>query len=197
MQDKRLRICHVVKLHRFGGYLTPKHFIVKFGVTATIILILFIHSKGISQPQHSFEIKNGSFVYDGHPILIHSGEIHFARIPRAYWRHRLKMMRAMGLNTVSTYVFWNYHETAPGVWDFKTDNRDIAEFVKIAQEEGLMVILRPGPYACAEWEFGGYPWWLLKNKNLEIRTYNKAFLDSCRTYIGELAKQVKNLQITH
>lgn len=103
----------------------------------------------------------------------------------------------MGLNTVSTYVFWNYHETAPGVWDFKSDNRDIAEFVKIAQEEGLMVILRPGPYACAEWEFGGYPWWLLKNEKLEIRTYNKAFLDSCRTFIAELAKQVKNLQITH
>jgi len=81
----------------------------------------------------------------------------------------------MGLNTVATYVFWNYHETAPGKWDFKTENRNIREFVKIAQEEGLFVILRPGPYACAEWEFGGYPWWLQLNKDLEIRTYNSHF----------------------
>lgn len=103
----------------------------------------------------------------------------------------------MGLNTVATYVFWNYQETAPGVWDFKTDSRDIAAFVKTAQEEGLMVILRPGPYACAEWEFGGYPWWLQKNKDLIIRNNNKPFLDSCRVYINKLAEQVKNLQITH
>ena len=103
----------------------------------------------------------------------------------------------MGLNAVATYVFWNYQETVPGIWDFKTDSRDVAEFVKIAQEEGLMVILRPGPYACAEWEFGGYPWWLQKNKGLVIRTNNKAFLDSCRVYINHLAEQVKNLQITH
>ena len=103
----------------------------------------------------------------------------------------------MGLNTVATYVFWNYQETAPGVWDFKSDSRDVAAFVKIAQEEGLMVILRPGPYACAEWEFGGYPWWLQKNKDLVIRNNNKAFLDSCRVYINHLADQVKNLQISH
>ena len=103
----------------------------------------------------------------------------------------------MGLNTVATYVFWNYHETAPGVWDFKSDSRDIAEFVKIAGEEGLMVIVRPGPYVCAEWEFGGYPWWLQKEKSLVIRTNNQPFLDSCRTFINHLAAQLKNLQITH
>ena len=147
--------------------------------------------------KHTFEIKDGNFIYDGKPIQIHSGEMHFARVPKPYWRQRLQMMKAMGLNTVATYVFWNYQEPSPGIWDFKSDNRNIAEFIKIAGEEGMMVILRPGPYACAEWEFGGYPWWLQKEKSLVIRSYNQPFLDSCRTYINHLAAQVKDLQITH
>ena len=150
-----------------------------------------------AQPKHTFEIKGGNFLYDGKPVQIHSGEMHFARVPKAYWKQRLQMMKAMGLNTVATYVFWNYQETSPGVWDFKTDSRNIAEFIKTAQDVGLMVILRPGPYACAEWEFGGYPWWLQKEKSLVIRSYNQPFLDSCKTYINHLAAQVKDLQITH
>ncbi len=161
------------------------------------IVLMLIQLSGFSQAKHTFEIKDGNFVYDGKPVQIRSGEMHFARVPRAYWRQRLKMIKAMGMNTVATYVFWNYQETAPGVWDFKTDSRDIAAFIKTAQEEGLMVILRPGPYACAEWEFGGYPWWLQKNKDMVVRGNNKAFLDSCRIYIDHLAQQVKDLQITH
>ncbi|MEO8568039.1 MAG: beta-galactosidase, partial [Ginsengibacter sp.] len=159
------------------------------------LFLLFI-TAAFSQQKHSFAIKEGAFVYDGKPVQIHSGEMHFARVPEEYWRHRLQMIKAMGLNTVATYVFWNYHETAPGVWDFKTGNKNIREFIKIAQDVGLMVILRPGPYACAEWEFGGYPWWLLKEKSLVIRSYNQPFLDSCKTYINRLAEQVKDLQIT-
>jgi beta-galactosidase len=159
--------------------------------------LLTLIATTFGQQKHTFEIKGGNFLYDGKPIQIHSGEMHFARVPKAYWRQRLQMMKAMGLNTVATYVFWNYQEPSPGVWDFKTDSRNIAEFVKIAGEEGMMVILRPGPYACAEWEFGGYPWWLQKQKSLVIRTYNQPFLDSCRTYINHLAAQVKDLQITH
>lgn len=150
-----------------------------------------------SKAAHTFEVKGGEFVYDGKPIKIHSGEMHFARVPKEYWRHRLQMMKAMGLNTVATYVFWNYHETAPGVWDFKSESRNIHEFIKTAQEVGLMVILRPGPYACAEWEFGGYPWWLQKNKELVIRTYNQPFLDSCKVYMTKLAEQVKDLQVSN
>jgi len=130
-----------------------------------------------SNAKHSFEIKNGSFVYDGKPIQIHSGEMHFARIPHQYWHQRLKMLKAMGMNTVATYVFWNFQETAPGVWNFKGDH-DLAGFVKAAGEEGLMVILRPGPYACAEWEFGGFPWWLQKTPGMVVRTNNQPFLDS-------------------
>ena len=158
--------------------------------------LLFSCTWVIAQQKQVFEIKDGQFLYNKKPIQIHSGEMHYARIPKEYWRHRLKMLKAMGLNTVATYVFWNYHNTAPGVWDFKTENRNISEFIKLAKEEGLFVILRPGPYACAEWEFGGYPWWLQKNKDLVIRSNNKPFLDSCRIYINKLAEQVKPLLVS-
>nr|GFC61048.1 hypothetical protein [Tanacetum cinerariifolium] len=100
----------------------------------------------------------------------------------------------MGLNTVATYIFWNYHHPTPGTWDFKTGSHNLPEFLKTAQEEGLFVILRPGPYACAEWEFGGYPWWLQQNKNLVIRANNQPFLDSCNVYLRKLAGQVKGYQ---
>ncbi|MFT3911091.1 MAG: beta-galactosidase [Ferruginibacter sp.] len=164
-------------------------------------LLFFLLSIGLAVPsftqtKHSFEIKDGHFLFDNKPIHIYSGEMHYARVPEAYWRQRLQMIKAMGLNTVCTYVFWNYHETAPGVWDFKTGNRNIKAFLKIAKEEGLMVILRPGPYACAEWEYGGYPWWLVKNRSLQIRSWNQPFLDSCRSYINKLAEVVKGMQVT-
>ena len=148
------------------------------------------------QTKHTFAIANGNFIYDGKPIQIHSGEMHYARVPAPYWRHRMKMMKAMGLNAVATYIFWNHHETSPGVWDWTTGTHNLRQFIKTAGEEGLMVILRPGPYCCAEWEFGGYPWWLPKAKDLVIRTDNKAFLDSCRVYINQLANQVRDLQVT-
>ena len=161
------------------------------------VVLINTHTSAQNNSRHIFCIAGSAFLLDGKPFQIHSGEMHFARIPKEYWRHRLQMIKALGLNTVSTYVFWNYHETAPGIWDFKTGNRDIASFIKIAGEEGLMVILRPGPYACAEWEFGGYPWWLQKEKSLVIRTNNQPFLDSCKVYINKLAGQIKDLLVTH
>ena len=123
-----------------------------------LFLIAFLATLSVTataQQKHTFDIKGGEFVYDGKPTKIYSGEMHFARVPKEYWSHRLKMLKAMGLNTVATYVIWNYHETAPGIWDFKTESRNIAEFIKLAEKEGLMVILRPGPYACAEWSLEG------------------------------------------
>lgn len=140
-----------------------------------------------------FSISDGEFRRGGEAFQVHSGEMHYPRIPKEYWRQRFQMMRAMGLNTVATYVFWNYHETAPGIWDFKTGNKNLREYIKTAGEEGLNVILRPGPYVCAEWEFGGYPWWLQQNPKLEIRANNEAFLDSCKTYLTHLYKEVDGL----
>jgi len=168
----------------------------KIFLTFAVIALTAISYSAYPQAKHTFAITNGNFLYDGQPIKIYSGEMHYERIPAPYWRHRLKMAKAMGLNAVATYVFWNYHETAPGVWDWTTGNRNIKQFVQTAAEEGLMVILRPGPYSCGEWEFGGYPWWLQKEKKLVVRTMNEPFLDSCRVYINQLAEQLKDMQIT-
>lgn len=163
----------------------------------TLPFMLRASAQKINKDKHNFTINNGEFMLDGLPIKIHSGEMHYARIPKPYWRHRLKMMKAMGLNAVATYVFWNYHETVPGIWDFKSGNRDVAEYIRIAQEEGLFVILRPGPYVCAEWEFGGYPWFLQKTPGMVIRGYNEAYLAATKAYFTNLYSQLGNLQITH
>ncbi|PKF75548.1 glycoside hydrolase family 35 protein [Chryseobacterium sp. PMSZPI] len=162
-----------------------------------LYIILFISSCNLMFSQKgNFQIKNGHFLLNAQPFTIYSGEMHYPRVPSEYWKQRLQMMKAMGLNTVTTYVFWNYHEEAPGKWNFSGE-KDLKKFIKTAQEVGLYVIIRPGPYVCAEWEFGGYPWWLQKNKNLEIRRDNKAFLEECEKYISQLAKQIVPLQINH
>ncbi len=160
-----------------------------------IILLFFTFNIVFSQ-RGNFEIKEGNFFLNGKPFTVYSGEMHYPRVPSEYWKHRLEMMKAMGLNTVTTYVFWNYHEEAPGKWNFSGE-KDLQKFIKTAQEVGLYVIIRPGPYVCAEWEFGGYPWWLQKNKELEIRRDNRAFLEECRKYIHQLAKQVVPMQINN
>lgn len=159
-------------------------------------LLLFLFSPLAVQAQtHTFEIKGGEFMYDNTPLRILSGEMHYPRIPHQYWRHRMQMLKAMGLNAVATYVFWNAHEPEPGKWDF-TGDKNLAEYIKIAGEEGLMVILRPGPYVCAEWEFGGYPWWLQNVEGLELRRDNEQFLKYTQLYINRLYKEIGGLQIT-
>jgi beta-galactosidase len=133
------------------------------------------------------------FELDGNRFQIISGAIHYARVPRAYWRDRLKKARAMGLNTVETYVFWNLHEPEPGKYDF-SGQQNVAEFIREAQQEGLYVILRPGPYVCAEWEFGGYPAWLLRNPNIKVRTSDPAFLDPATRWLHRLGQELAPLQ---
>ncbi|MBS7256068.1 glycoside hydrolase family 35 protein [Flavobacterium branchiicola] len=162
----------------------------------TILFSISVLLTTTAQQKQTFAISDGNFLLNGKPIQIHSGEMHYSRIPQQYWRHRLQMMKAMGLNAVATYVFWNYHEVAPGVWDFKTGNKNLAEYIKTAQEEGLFVILRPGPYVCAEWEFGGYPWFLQNVPNMVIRGNNPEYLAATKAYFTELYKQVASLQIT-
>ncbi len=147
-----------------------------------------------SAQSHSFGVKDGQFQLDGKPFQIISGEMHYARIPRAYWRDRFRMARAMGLNTVTTYIFWNVHEPTPGVYDF-SGNYDVAEFIREAQQEGLYVILRPGPYACAEWEFGGYPAWLLRDPSLVVRSNNPKFLQPAARWMHRLGQELAPLQV--
>lgn len=160
-----------------------------------LLLLAIMPLCAFSQSKSAFEIKDGHFYRNGKVTPVLSGEMHYARIPHQYWRHRLQMMKGMGLNTVATYVFWNLHEPEPGKWDF-TGDKNLAEFIKTAGEEGMMVILRPGPYVCAEWEFGGYPWWLQNVKGMEIRRDNPEFLKYTKAYIDRLYKEVGDLQCT-
>ncbi|MCD7901486.1 MAG: beta-galactosidase [Bacteroides sp.] len=160
-----------------------------------VLILTYSFNYTSAQSSHTFVIKDGQFVYDGHPLLIISGEMHYARIPHQYWKHRFRMLKAMGLNTVATYVFWNLHETEPGNWDFAGD-KNLRECIQTAGEEGLHVILRPGPYACAEWEFGGYPWWLQNVDGLEMRRDNAPFLQYTEKYINRLYQEVGDLLIT-
>jgi beta-galactosidase len=143
---------------------------------------------------HSFTVTDGQFTLDGKPFRVISGEMHYQRIPRAYWRERFRMAKAMGLNTITTYVFWNVHEQRPGVYDF-SGNNDVAEFVREAQQEGLYVILRPGPYVCAEWEWGGYPAWLLKDRGIVVRTTDPKFMTPAARWIKRLGQELAPLQI--
>ncbi|MDF7814725.1 glycoside hydrolase family 35 protein [Hymenobacter sp. YC55] len=148
------------------------------------------------QAKHIFALGDENFLLDGKPFQMISGELHYPRVPREAWRHRMKMAKAMGLNTIGTYVFWNLHEPQKGKFDF-TGNNDIAAFVKMAQEEGLWVVLRPSPYVCAEWEFGGYPYWLQNEKGLVVRSKSPEFLAEYRAYIQQVGKQLAPLQINH
>lgn len=146
--------------------------------------------------KHTFEIGEKDFLLDGKPVVLRCGEIHYPRIPRPYWRHRLQMLKAMGCNMVATYDFWNLHEPTPGKWSF-SGIADLAAFVKAAQAEGLWVMLRPGPYVCAEWELGGLPWWLLKTPDIKLRTQDPRYLAAVERYVERIGRDVRSLLVTN
>jgi beta-galactosidase len=121
--------------------------------------------------------------------------MHYFRIPPKSWRDRLLKARAMGLNTVCTYMPWNLHEPRPGQFDFM-GMLDVAAFVRLAQELGLWVILRPGPYICAEWDFGGLPAWLLADDNLRVRCADPSFVVPMTQYIERVSRELSPLTCT-
>lgn len=141
-----------------------------------------------------FEVKE-EFILNGKPIKILSGAIHYFRFVKEYWQDCLYNLKAAGFNTVETYIPWNIHEVDEGVFDF-SGNKDIASFIKLAQKMDLLVILRPTPYICAEWEFGGLPAWLLRYDNIKVRTNTELFLSKVDAYYKELFKHIADLQIT-
>ena len=147
-------------------------------------------------PQHSFGVEGEHFVLDGKPFVIRSGEMHYQRVPHQYWHDRMKKMRALGLNTLTTYVFWNAHEPRPGKWDF-TGDLDLGAYLKAAQEEGLFVLLRPGPYVCAEWDFGGLPAWLLADERnpMKVRSKDPRFLEAAERYLKKIGEIAAPLQV--
>ena len=142
----------------------------------------------------TFEAGKGSFMLNGKPFVVKAAEIHYPRIPRPYWEHRIKMCKALGMNTVCIYIFWNIHEQKEGEFDF-TGNNDIAEFCRLAKKNGMYVIVRPGPYVCAEWEMGGLPWWLLKKKDIKLREQDPYFMERVDKFEEKVAEQLAPLTI--
>ena len=148
-------------------------------------------------PTHEFQLRGDDFLLDGKPFEIISGEMHPARIPVEYWRHRIQMAKAMGCNTIAAYIFWNYQEPSEGKYDFRSTNHDVAKFIRIAQEEGMWILLRPGPYVCAEWDFGGIPPYLLRYPDLKVRCMDPRYMKAAENYMKALAAQVRLLLVTH
>jgi beta-galactosidase len=144
----------------------------------------------------TFEISGKHFQYDGKPVRILSGAIHYFRVMPEYWRDRLLKLKACGLNTVETYVAWNMHEPKPGKFCFE-GLTDIVRFIETAGELGLHVIVRPGPYICAEWEFGGLPAWLLADPDIRLRCYDKSWLEKVDRFYDELLSRLKPLLCTN
>ena len=161
--------------------------------TQLFILLLLAFSFTVSA--QSFTVGKGGFLLNGVPFTVKAAELHYTRIPQPYWEHRIKMCKALGMNTVCLYVFWNVHEQREGEFDFKGQN-DIRAFCRLAQKHGMYVIVRPGPYVCAEWEMGGLPWWLLKKENVVLRTMDPYFMERTAIFMREVGKQLAPLQIT-
>uniref|UniRef100_A0A3Q2ZK95 Si:dkey-224e22.2 n=1 Tax=Kryptolebias marmoratus TaxID=37003 RepID=A0A3Q2ZK95_KRYMA len=132
------------------------------------------------------------FTLKGEPFSILGGSVHYFRVPRAYWRDRLLKMKACGLNTLTTYVPWNLHEPERGAFSFQ-DQLDLKAYISLAAEVGLWVILRPGPYICAEWDLGGLPSWLLQDKDMQLRTTYPGFINAVNLYFDKLISVVKPL----
>lgn len=142
------------------------------------------------------QANTSQFTLGGKPFRILGGSIHYFRVPRPYWEDRLLKMKACGINTLTTYVPWNLHEPERGVFNFK-DDLDLEAYLQLAAKLGLWVILRPGPYICGEWDFGGLPSWLLRDPNMKIRTTYPGFTDAVNHYFNHLIKKAVPYQYSN
>ena len=156
-----------------------------------LLAALLAASASSAPARHTFTLGASEFLLDGAPFRIISCEMHPVRMPAEYWSHRIRMAKAMGCNTIAAYIFWNAHEETEGRFDFTTGNRDIARFLALAQAEGLWVLLRPGPYVCAEWDFGGLPTYLLKDPELRVRALYPGYMGAVERYLAQLARVVR------
>ena len=157
----------------------------------TFIALMVMSAHAVAD---SFTVGNKTFLLNGEPFIVKAAEVHYPRIPRPYWEHRIQMCKALGMNTLCIYVFWNYHEQQQDQFNFE-GQADVAEFCRLAQKNGMYVIVRPGPYACAEWEMGGLPWWLLKKKDIKLREQDPFFMERAKIFEEKLAEQLRPLAI--
>ena len=160
----------------------------------TALLLMAVTSSATAGKVGTFTAGNKTFMLNGQPFVVKAAEVHYPRIPRPYWDHRIKMCKALGMNTLCLYVFWNIHEQQEGQFDF-SDNNDVAEFCRLAQKNGMYVIVRPGPYVCAEWEMGGLPWWLLKKKDIKLRERDPYFMERVKIFEQKVGEQLAPLTI--
>ena len=170
--------------------MTFKHFI----ATVALLVTTMLPPVSAARKGGTFTVGDKTFLLNGKPFVVKAAELHYPRIPRPYWEHRIKMCKALGMNTVCLYVFWNIHEQQEGKFDF-TGNNDVAEFCRLAQRNGLYVIVRPGPYVCAEWEMGGLPWWLLKKKDIRLREPDPYFMERVKLFERKVGEQLASLTI--
>ncbi len=164
-------------------------------ILALVIFMTLTANAQVSKQAGTFVAGENTFLLNGKPFLVRAGEIHFPRIPREYWEQRIQMCKAMGMNTICIYLFWNFHEQQPDKFDF-TGQKDVAEFVSLIQKNGMYCIVRPGPYACAEWDMGGLPWWLLKKNYIQVRTKDDSyFMERSINYLKKVGKELAPYQI--
>ena len=162
------------------------------GCLLAVMAVLFPR-RSLASP--SFTISNDTFLKAGKPFQILSGSIHYSRIPAAYWDDRLARIKALGLNTIELYAPWNWHEEVEGSFNF-VGNRDIVAFLNKAQNHGLLVLFRAGPYICGEWEFGGFPSWLLARRpRLSLRTLDTQYMRAVEKWWGKLFPLVRPLLV--
>ena len=158
------------------------------------MLMLAVPTTTKAQKTGTFTVGDKTFLLNGKPFVVKAAEVHYPRIPRPYWEHRIKMCKALGMNAVCIYIFWNIHEQQEGQFNF-TGNNDVAEFCRLAQKNGMYVIVRPGPYVCAEWEMGGLPWWLLKKKDIRLRERDPYFMERVKIFEQKVGEQLAPLTI--
>ena len=163
-------------------------------MAVALALLSPLSSQASAGKPGSFTVGDKTFLLNGQPFVVKAAEVHYPRIPRPFWEHRIKMCKALGMNTLCLYVFWNIHEQREGEFDF-TGNNDVAEFCRLAQKNGMYVIVRPGPYVCAEWEMGGLPWWLLKKKDIKLRERDPYFMERVKIFEEKVGEQLKGLTI--
>ena len=159
-----------------------------------LTMVCALWNPGTTCAAQTFKVGQKTFLLDGKPFVIKAAEMHYPRIPRPYWEHRIQMCKALGMNTICIYVFWNIHEQREGEFNF-TDNNDVAAFCRLAQKNGMYVIVRPGPYVCAEWEMGGLPWWLLKKKDIRLREQDPYFMERVKLFEQKVGEQLAPLTI--